>query len=624
MYGEAPSSLTKQPNGSISSVGPGDVVSINLYDAGSFVADGHVLIVNTTGTVTSGTVPLVSQNGGDSSNAIVQSSATLSNGTLTIPNSGAWSYSVIGVVHAPNGGAAPPPPTLLPDSSPGMVVDQHTGLTNLVVDGPNNTLDSYFVTPGQPWNGPTLVGGTDSTYSAPAAVQDQSTGLITVVVEGPNNTLDSYFVTPGQPWNGPTLVGGTDSTYSAPAAVQDQSTGLITVVVEGPNNTLDNYFVTPGQPWNGPTLVGGTDSTYSAPAAVQDQSTGLITVVVEGPNNTLDNYFVTPGQPWSGATLVGGTDGDFTSPQVAVNPASGLLTVFVVGGNDSPDSYFTTPGEPWNGPTLIGPLQGTPPAFVSSPTLTFSTGSNLSFDVVSRGFPTPTLSESGTLPSGISFVDQGDGTATIEGEVAVGASSSYSVVITASNGVSPNAVQSLNLMQQVAPAFTSRSSATFIAGNPSSFTAVATGYPTPTLAETGALPSGVTFTGGVLSGAATTSGTFPITITASNGVSPDATQSFTLSVVPLGITTTSLPNGTAKTPYTATLAASGGNPPYQWKLAAGSKLPKGLKLSSSGQITGTPMAAGKTTVGIQVTDTKTKTKPPAQHVATATFTITVS
>jgi VCBS repeat-containing protein len=49
----------------------------------------------------SGSVPLVSQNGGDSGGAIVTSSARLSNGTLTIPASGNWSYQVIGVVHAP-------------------------------------------------------------------------------------------------------------------------------------------------------------------------------------------------------------------------------------------------------------------------------------------------------------------------------------------------------------------------------------------------------------------------------------------------------------------------------------------------------------------------------------------
>ena len=60
-----------------------------------------------------------------------------------------------------------------------------------------------------------------------------------------------------------------------------------------------------------------------------------------------------------------------------------------------------------------------------------------------------------------------------------------------------------------APTITSPSSAAFIEGNPSSFTAVATGYPTPTLTETGTLPSRVTFIGGVLSGTPTESGTYP-------------------------------------------------------------------------------------------------------------------
>jgi hypothetical protein len=106
MYDEAPSSLSKQPNGSISHVGPGDVVSINVYDNGVFQADGHVLVVNAPATITSGSVPLVSQNGGSSSGAIVTSTATLSGGTLTIPRSGNWTYSVIGVVHAPGGGGS--------------------------------------------------------------------------------------------------------------------------------------------------------------------------------------------------------------------------------------------------------------------------------------------------------------------------------------------------------------------------------------------------------------------------------------------------------------------------------------------------------------------------------------
>jgi hypothetical protein len=105
LYDEAPAGLSKQPNGSISYVGPGDEVSIDIYESGSFVADGHALIVNTAGRVSSGSVPLVSENSGSPSDATPQIDGTLSGGTLTIPGGGGWSYTVIGVVHAPGGGA---------------------------------------------------------------------------------------------------------------------------------------------------------------------------------------------------------------------------------------------------------------------------------------------------------------------------------------------------------------------------------------------------------------------------------------------------------------------------------------------------------------------------------------
>ena len=63
----------------------------------------------------------------------------------------------------------------------------------------------------------------------------------------------------------------------------------------------------------------------------------------------------------------------------------------------------------------------------------------------------------------------------------------------------------------------------------------ATGYPAPTFSETGPLPDGVSLTTeGVLSGTPTQSGSFPITIEATNGVSPDATHDFTLTVTPSG------------------------------------------------------------------------------------------
>jgi outer membrane protein assembly factor BamB len=86
-----------------------------------------------------------------------------------------------------------------------------------------------------------------------------------------------------------------------------------------------------------------------------------------------------------------------------------------------------------------------------------------------------------------------------------------------------------------APAITSANQATFVVGKAGSFKVTATGVPAPTLSIAGTLPTGITFTPstGMLAGTpgAGTTGNKPLTFTATNGVVPDATQSFTLSIV---------------------------------------------------------------------------------------------
>ncbi len=61
--------------------------------------------------------------------------------------------------------------------------------------------------------------------------------------------------------------------------------------------------------------------------------------------------------------------------------------------------------------------------------------------------------------------------------------------------------------------------------------------------------------------------------------------------VPLVVTTTSLPDATEGRPYSFQLAATGGCPPYHWRIAFGA-LPAGLVLSDAGLISGTPTIAG--------------------------------
>jgi len=127
--------------------------------------------------------------------------------------------------------------------------------------------------------------------------------------------------------------------------------------------------------------------------------------------------------------------------------------------------------------------------------------------------------------------------------------------ITADYSGDTNFTTSTSTKQAQAPAITSANSTTFTVGTAGTFMVTTTGFPTPGLFETGA-PSFVTFVDNgngtaTLSGtpAAGTGGTYPLTFTAVNGVTPNATQSFTLSVAPAvtGLSPTSGPAGTSVT-----------------------------------------------------------------------------
>src|SRR5204863_8245359 len=53
--------------------------------------------------------------------------------------------------------------------------------------------------------------------------------------------------------------------------------------------------------------------------------------------------------------------------------------------------------------------------FTSADHVTFTAGVFNTFKVVVTGKPTPGLTEDGVLPAGVTFVDNGDGTATLSG-----------------------------------------------------------------------------------------------------------------------------------------------------------------------------------------------------------------
>ncbi len=85
--------------------------------------------------------------------------------------------------------------------------------------------------------------------------------------------------------------------------------------------------------------------------------------------------------------------------------------------------------------------------------------------------------------------------------------------------------------------------------------------------------------------------------------SPELTVDVTPQVVPLAVSTASLPDGTVGVDYPATpLSATGGTAPLSWSVSVGS-LPDGLDLdTSTGVISGKPTSAGTSTFTVSVTD----------------------
>src|SRR6185295_6318632 len=96
------------------------------------------------------------------------------------------------------------------------------------------------------------------------------------------------------------------------------------------------------------------------------------------------------------------------------------------------------------------------------------------------------------------------------------------------------------------PTITSTAVTTATAGSSYSYDVNASGSPTPTYSLT-TFPTGMSIntTTGAIAWTPSTGGSFPVTVKAANGVSPDATQSFSITVSSTAPAITSTPGTTA-------------------------------------------------------------------------------
>jgi hypothetical protein len=448
--------------------------------------------------------------------------------------------------------------------------------------------------------------------------------------------------------SGPTL-----SVLAGGSAAASIDNGQSISVTATTNNTQGVTWTLTGQ--GSLTSQGPTSVTYVAPASGTATATVTATLVGNTTKSASTTITVTPPPSITTTSLAGGVVGTAYSQQVVETGGAGALTYSISGGslpagltlNGSSGAITGTP----SGPGSTTPVSFTAkvtdsssggaqsatqalsitvsqaPAISSGNSTTFAVGTAGTFTVTATGVPTPTLTETGALPSGVTFVDNGNGTGTLSGTPGVGTAANYAITFTASNGVGSNATQNFTLTVGQPPAITSAGSTTFTVGTAGSFTLTTSGFPKPTLTETGALPSGVTFKDNG-DGTATLSGTpgagtgkpYTITVTASNSIGGNATQIFTLTVNETpAITSANKTTFTILTLGTFEVTTSG----YPTaSIAESGTLPTGVTFvdngNGSGTLTGTPASGTAGSYPITFTPSNGVGSPTAQS-----FTLTV-
>lgn len=364
-------------------------------------------------------------------------------------------------------------------------------------------------------------------------------------------------------------------------------------------------------------MPGGSGGTYPESGVAFDSSGNLLGTTSQGGAASLGTIFeLTPSQGgWSESSLY-----QFQSGAGGKVPWAGLTP-------DGAGNFYgaTTSGGASGGGTIfqLTPSGG---AWNYTPIYSFSAGasgpvSNLTID--SSG------SLYGTIPSGGAFghgsvfklirvngswtytslhdFSGGSDGAQPAGSVVVDANGN--VYGTALAGGSSNCTGGCGVVWMVSQGLTITTSSlpSGITGQPYQAQLAASGGQPPytwTLIG-GSLPNGLSLnSGGAISGTPTAPGTFPFTVQVTDSAGSRASKSLSITVSSSGgltITTTQLPNAEQSVPYSATLSAAGGTPPYTWSLVSGA-LPAGLNLNTNGTIQGTPSTPGLSIFTVQVKD----------------------
>jgi hypothetical protein len=149
------------------------------------------------------------------------------------------------------------------------------------------------------------------------------------------------------------------------------------------------------------------------------------------------------------------------------------------------------------------------PGISTAGTVTATVGKHFSFSLKATGSGTTTWKATGALPHGVTFKPSTGGVATLSGTPAAGTGGTYYPTFTATDH-DGSLAQPFTLRVTQKPAISTASMWTITEGTPARDVVTATGFPTPTVSLSGALPAG-------MSAASESNGTLVITGTPQPG-----------------------------------------------------------------------------------------------------------
>jgi len=344
--------------------------------------------------------------------------------------------------------------------------------------------------------------------------------------------------------------------------------------------------------------------------------------------STLPNGTV--GVAYSSTITASGGTSPYTCSITGTLPAGLSLSACVVSGipttagSATVTVKVTDAGTPAQNASQVETIVISPPVLALTNTLPNGTvGVAYSASITASGGTTPySCTITGTLPAGLTLAG-----CTVSGTPTASGSSTVLVKVTDAGSPAQNASQNETIVIAPSALTLTNTLPNGTVGVPYSAPIGATGGASPySCSITGTLPAGLALAGCTVSGTPTTAGSSPITVNVTDSGSPaqNASQAETIVIAPAALTITStLPDGTVGTPYSASITAVDGTPAYSCSITG--TLPAGLALAGC-TVSGTPTAAGSSPITVKVTDSGSPAQNASQNetivIAPATLAIT--